>query len=119
MYFTDSAPTVYFDVDSTLVFTEQEAPELFPDSSLEDWVEIGGRRFWVHRPHVEHMRDFHARGHNVIVWSQGGALWAKEVVITLGLTSIVHACLSKPSWIFDDKPVDSWLCERQRSYLIP
>jgi hypothetical protein len=116
MFFTDAAPTVYFDVDSTLVFTSQETPK---DISCYQPVEIGGRRFYIHVPHVEHLKDFYARGHNVIVWSQGGALWARMVVQALDVERYVTACLSKPQWVFDDKPVEAWLCDKQRSYVNP
>jgi hypothetical protein len=115
MFFTDAAPTVYFDVDSTLVFTEQECPELGDVYC----VVIGKRPFYAHAKHVEHIKDFHARGHNIIVWSQGGALWARQVVLALGIEDIITACLSKPQWVFDDKPIEAWLCDKQRSYVNP
>ncbi len=111
-------PTVFFDVDSTLVFTAQEAP-----NSLEafnaPWVVINDREFLVHSAHVESIKDFHARGHNVIVWSAGGAAWSATVVEALGLTKYVWACLPKPFWVFDDKPVEKWLNDSHRTYLKP
>jgi len=112
MFVMNDKPAVYFDVDSTLVFTAQEAP-----LGMFTFVKIKGREFYVHDLHVEALKDFNARGHNVIVWSQGGAAWAKTVIKKLCLEDYVTACLSKPNWIFDDKPVWDWLGEHTRSYM--
>jgi len=117
MYVTNDKPTVYFDVDSTLVFTQQENPS--DNAQSHNIVWIGNREFFIHQPHVQAILDFAARGHNVIVWSQGGAAWAESVVRELALTRYVQACLSKPSWIFDDKPSRDWLPEGARSYMDP
>jgi hypothetical protein len=116
MYTPTDKPTVYFDVDSTLVFTAFEAPESMIGART---IYINDRAWIVHELHVAYIRDFHARGHNVIVWSQGGSEWAKRVVEALNLDMYVHACLAKPTWYFDDKLAEEWLMPHQRSYVSP
>lgn len=107
----------YFDVDNTLVFAANEVPDL--EISPENWVRICGREFYMHRPHVETIKDFKARGLIVVVWSAGGAQWAALVVEALGLTKDVDFCLTKPNWIFDDKKPQAWLNETHLSYKEP
>jgi hypothetical protein len=114
MLVTNDKPTVYFDVDSTLVFTALEAPINLTAARV---IYIRDRGFVVHEPHVAYIKDFAARGHNVIVWSQGGAEWSAVVVVALGLENYVTACLSKPAWYFDDKYAEEWLMPHQRSYI--
>jgi phosphoserine phosphatase len=108
--------TVAFDVDSTLVFATGEFPENPTSGRI---VRIGGRNWMVHEPHVEAVKDFAARGHTILLWSQGGAAWAAKVARALEIEGLVWACLSKPDWIFDDKPVSAWLEETRRYYKQP
>lgn len=117
MYVAPERRTAFIDVDSTLVFATGEWPEETEESSR--LITVGGREWLVHEPHVNAILDFAARGHNVVVWSQGGAAWASAVVRALGLEQQVVACLPKPDWIFDDKPVDSWIEPSRRYYKSP
>ncbi len=116
MFVLNDKPTVFFDVDSTLVFTAQEYPG---DLSTARKTWFGDRMFYIHHPHIECLLDFQARGHNIIVWSQGGSAWARAVVEQLDLCDVVTACLTKPNWVFDDKPVAEWLNDSHRSYMTP
>lgn len=97
MHVSPSGPTVYFDVDNTLVYSQAEFPH-----AVGPIVMIGDRAWVVEENHVEAIRDFAARGHSIIVWSAGGSDWSKLVVESLGLNELVFACLSKPTWYFDD-----------------
>lgn len=112
--FSDS-PTVYWDVDSTLVFTMSEAPAVFAPRTIQ----IRGRIFQVHVQHVEILKDFAARGHNVVVWSQGGAEWASDVVYALELEEYVHLCITKPNWFFDDKAAHEFMSPAIHCYAEP
>ena len=60
------------------------------------------------------MRQFKARGHYVVVWSQGGYQWARAVCETLGITDLVDEVKTKPKWIIDDLPPSVWMT---RSYM--
>lgn len=88
-----------FDVDDTLVMWD------LPDTDLR----VGGYPVKVHKEHVEAIKKAKARGHFVIVWSQGGQEWANEVVRTLQLQDYVDLVMCKPKWIFDDLPADAWM----------
>jgi hypothetical protein len=109
-----STKILYVDVDNTLVFSLTE-PNGFNASSNE-MVKINGRKWWVHTPHKELIKDFKARGHTVIIWSAGGAEWAEMVTDALQLNDYIDLVISKPDWIIDDKPTIEWLGEDRRFY---
>jgi hypothetical protein len=60
------------------------------------------------------MRQFKARGHYVVVWSQGGYAWAEAVCKTLGIESLVDEVKTKPKWCIDDLAPAVWMT---RSYM--
>ena|SRR5271157_4505709 len=103
---------VCFDVDDTLVMWE------IPPGREKDCVLFNsfGTAEWLlpHGPHIKMMKQFKARGQKVIVWSQGGAQWAAEVIKSLKLEEFVDVVMTKPKWIIDDKAAAEWM---QRSYL--
>ena len=104
MHVSPSGPTVYFDVDNTLVYSQAEYP--FAQGPI---VMIGDRAWIVEVNHVEAIRDFSARGHAIVVWSAGGSEWSRQVVEALGLSEHVFACLSKPTWYFDDVAAERFM----------
>lgn len=104
MHTAPKGPTVYFDVDNTLVYSQAEYPD-----TTGPVVMIGDRAWIVEENHVEAIRDFAARGHTVVVWSAGGSEWSRSVVQALGLDGLVFACLSKPTWYFDDVTADRFM----------
>lgn len=118
MYVLHSTKAYFFDVDRTLVFTDQEvgAFEIRAQVSLTP-VMFGGREFFTHENHIRLMKDLKARGHSVVVWSAGGGAWAEQVVRKLGLESVVDAVMTKPDGICDDKSVEEWLPEVDRFYI--
>lgn len=100
--------TVFFDIDNTLVFSIEEFSHLFSETV----VEINDRKFWVHKLHVEMIKDFKARGHTIIVWSAGGSEWAATVILSLKLSAYVDLVISKPDWYCDDKPCEEFMLGR-------
>jgi phosphoserine phosphatase len=112
MYTHKSTKAIYIDIDNTLVFSLRE----YPHEVTHEVVKVGGRKFWVHAPHIEMMRDFKARGHSLIVWSAGGAEWAEAVIVALKLTDLVDVVLSKPDWYIDDKKASEFMDESKRFY---
>lgn len=101
-------PTVFFDVDSTLVFAATDLPQDY--TGQFHWIVfINEQDFYVHHIHVNKIKEFKARGHNVVVWSAGGSDWAEQVVIALELSAHVDLIIEKPRWYFDDKPVNEWI----------
>ena len=94
--FISNENIVCFDVDDTLILWNR------PDSDLV----LEDSSYKVHKKHIESMKRFHARGHFVIVWSKGGAAWAKKCVELLRIEKYVNLVMAKPSWCFDDQPLD-------------
>jgi len=97
----------YFDVDDTLVsWGYNSAP-------IDGAVEIvcnGFSQFLIpHKKHIEQLKAHKARGHTIVVWSQGGWQWAEAVVKGLGLEKFVDLCISKPLWIYDDLPAEAFM----------
>jgi hypothetical protein len=105
--------TVYVDVDDTLV--------LWRPVKEDDWVVNLPRYGYlaVSSRHVTSIKQHKARGHLIVVWSQGGADWAEEVVKLIGLEDYVDLVISKPRWIYDDKPASYFMPEIDRVYHEP
>ena len=106
MIVIDDKPIAYFDVDDTLVMWDYDAEAL-------EFVEINRMCMPVHRIHVEIMKKHKARGHTIVVWSQGGSEWAEMAVKALGLEDTVDIIMPKPYWAYDDLPYDKALGERK------
>lgn len=111
MFITPSGPTVYFDIDNTLVYSVTEFPW-----TAGPTVTIGDRIWVVEQAHVDAIKDFSARGHTIILWSAGGSEWCRSVAEALEITEYVAACLSKPTWYFDDCPADRFMPSNIRYY---
>lgn len=94
----------YFDVDDTLVMWD------LPDT-MKNNLWIDGTYFKVHKPHIEVLKKHAARGHTIIVWSQGGWEWAEKVVKALELEEYVDLVIEKPKWIYDDLPASKFMPE--------
>lgn len=103
---------VCFDVDDTLVMWD------IPESREHEAITFNSFgypcRLLPHHKHIELMKQFRARGHTVIVWSQGGYEWALAVVKKLGIEDCVDVVMTKPKWIVDDLPPAAWT---SRTYL--
>lgn len=107
MRVTENDNVVCFDVDDTLVMWSW--PEEF-NSQVVTFNNFGFPANLVpHQKHIELLKQFKARGHYVIVWSQGGWEWAQEVVRLLGLEGFVDEVKTKPKWIVDDLPASAWV----------
>lgn len=112
-------PTVYFDVDDTLVMW---SPHDVPEELHDDYLILndGGKHnvtVYPHRKHVEVIKQFKARGHNVVVWSQGGSDWAETVVKALGLEELIDLVVTKPNWFADDLPSTAFMPEANRIWI--
>ena len=101
----------YFDVDDTLVKWECCVQE-----KVKYGIAIDGECLVPHRKHVEALKRHKARGHTIVVWSQGGSDWAELVIKTLHLEEYVDIIISKPHWFYDDHPSSQFLPESIRVY---
>lgn len=111
MFTLNKEHVAYCDVDKTLVFPIRDYP------SHPNKVTIGGNEWVVNEDIITELRDHHARGHGIVVWSKGGAHWAKQVVEALKLEWMVDAVMVKPTWIWDDIECSEWMGKRY--YLTP
>ena len=58
---------------------------------------------------VETIREKHADGFDVVVWSMRGRAYAERAAAAVGIADLV-VCISKPGYIVDDVGLD-WLRE--------
>lgn len=118
-----SAPHFYFDVDNTLIHLLTESD--VNNASLIDRCTVdfsaSSEAFscydmYFNKQMVDLLLASHARGHIIIVWSAGGAEWARAVAneIEKRFGKCVDYCLSKPSWWADDKSAEFILPEVTR-----
>jgi len=104
----------YFDVDGTLLkFHGYTAKQ----KRRHGLVLRNGQVAVPHKRHIEELKNHHARGHVVVVWSAGGYTWAKEVVDFLGLASYVDLIACKPDWWYDDWNSDKVLTKSSHVFL--
>lgn len=80
---------VFVDVDDTLVRS------------------VGTRRIPM-PPVVSRVRELHAQGVALYLWSSGGAEYARASAVELGIEDCFLAFLPKPDAYLDDQPVDEW-----------
>lgn len=104
------------DVDDTLIM---HRPNKFTSAVVDIENPYDGitRRYDLNRNMIKLIREEHARGNPILVWSRRGAPWAKAVVEALQLTDIVSLIMDKPMVYFDDKDVSEWM--RDRVYIGP
>lgn len=97
----------FFDVDDTLVMWGYAG--LPVDGAIE--IECRGIKQYVtpHKKHIEQLKAHRARGHTIIVWSQGGWEWAAAVVKALNLEKFVDLVIEKPQWAYDDLPASVFM----------
>jgi hypothetical protein len=80
---------VYVDVDDTLVRS------------------VGSKRIPMPRT-VAHVRELFNQGATLYCWSTGGARYAQETAIELGIDQCFSGFLPKPHVIVDDQVVEDW-----------
>lgn len=116
MFVVKCGPTVFFDVDDTLVMWDATPEELetkgivieYPIQKVYNYkgvqtrLNIREKTVMPHQLHIKKLIEHKLRNHTVVVWSAGGSQWAEAVVRTLGLTDYVDLVVSKPNWCYDD-----------------
>ena len=80
---------VFVDVDDTLVRS------------------FGSKRISMSRG-IDRVKRLHAEGHSLYLWSMGGAEYARQSAIELGIEELFVQFLPKPNLMIDDQPVSEW-----------
>lgn len=95
----DETPTIYVDVDGTIVYWPEPSPGEAPmpgHPRFGEWPEIN----W---PMVDALKKFYQPGKTcLVIWSRAGAAHAKKMAEYCGLSA--DAYLPKPRLAVDDKP---------------
>jgi len=101
---------IFVDVDDTLVMwgKAKKGEKVVAITSPYDNGQIFVK---PHKGHIKILKDRHARGAHIIVWSAGGYKWAQAVVKALGLESHVNLIMSKPFMYIDDKKAEDFMGE--------
>lgn len=103
--------TIFVDVDNTLILwgeTHDPVVRLSYDQVAS-----------IHMGHINKIKEFKSRGHNIVVWSAGGSDWAEKIVLLLELEDYVDLVISKPSWFIDDLASSAFMPEINRIFLDP
>ena len=91
-------PTVFFDVDDTLVMWDEkitgDTVSINCDGQLNHMV--------INKGNLEELKRHGSRGIDVIVWSKGGVHWAEMVVRALKIEKYVAGIMTKPFCYYDD-----------------
>lgn len=106
--------SIFFDVDDTLVLWS------YPGDRHEDTLLIDNygclTRLLPHKAHISQLIKHKNAGHSIVVWSQGGVVWATNVVKALKLEEYVDVVMCKPFWYYDDIPMHVFMPEEHRVY---
>lgn len=111
--FIASDNQIFFDVDETLVFwNTNEDP--FDDiiTIVDPYISGTTIDLVPHDRHISLLKRNKGQGRNIVVWSAGGADWAKTVVYALGIEEYVDVIMAKPTSYVDDTPMEAWGCQR-------
>lgn len=110
---------VMCDVDDTLVMHVKgdTYSAMSEQVAVQDPIEPRSIILRANLPMIRLLKEEHARGAYIVVWSKGGHQWARNVVEALGLQKHVALIMSKPVSYLDDKDVSEWM--KNRVYLTP
>ena len=79
-------PIVCCDVDDTLIlFAVEGGVDNHPDAIEMSCGPLSTVKVVPHKRHIEYLKNLHANGFHIIVWSAAGMEWAAEAVEKLGL----------------------------------
>lgn len=103
---------IFFDVDDTLVMWGTAMHEHEDCIVVVDPYDQSLIHLRPHQPHIKLLKNHHARGSYITVWSAGGFQWAEAVIKALQLEGFVDVVMSKPRAYVDDLTASEVLGER-------
>ena len=68
---------------------------------------VGAKRIPIPRA-IERVKQLHADGGTLYLWSSGGAQYARDTAEELKIAECFVDFLPKPTLILDDQPVSEW-----------
>ncbi len=108
-YYIENGNSIFFDVDDTLIIhSDILSLELQERVTIKDPYLDLEFTYTPHLSHINLLKRNYNRGKIIVVWSAGGALWAKSVIEALDLVEYVHLIMEKPTVYCDDMPIDTW-----------
>lgn len=114
MSFKISGIPVGVDCDDTLVSWKFCRPDSV-DAVAFEHPKLGTVYLNVNWEVVAHVKRHVLCGHQIVIWSAGGADWAETVAKHVGLDDIAVCYMEKFRWIVDDKPAAYFLPEHIRN----
>lgn len=96
----DSELVAAFDIDDSILF--EDANRGIPVQYTNPFTGKIEHRSYS-EVHVEWLKELHARGYTIILWSAGSAKHCEAVARTLKIDKYVHFCVTKPLVHVDDK----------------
>ena len=81
--------SIFIDVDDTLVRTT--GTKRIPRTEV-----------------IERVRELHQAGHELFIWSSGGAAYAEEIAVEFGIAHLFSTFLPKPDVSIDDILIQDW-----------
>lgn len=107
------------DIDGTLVVHIKEKDNVCTLELVSVYDPLEGAHILLRKnlPMIRILKEEHARGAYVVVWSRGGFEWASNVIEALELQDYVDLIISKPHIYLDDVEIKDWL--KDRVYLDP
>ncbi len=117
MQVLNTSNAVFFDIDGTLVREINRDDTTYVKTlnglSISHPLRDGeSTRRILMGANIQLLRDMHARGRFIIVWSAGGYQWAESVVRALGLEQYVHLIIEKPIAYVDDLDASQFMGQR-------
>jgi len=119
MHVVPQGNTMYFDVDDTLIYWDDETLcSQIKDLSEQVTINLNGLvlRRYVIQENVREIMLQKASGCHVVVWSASGSQWAEAVVKALALEDFVDVVISKPYKYYDDKSSSEWMPAKRRHF---
>lgn len=105
-------PTIFYDVDDTLVMWNKPVTEESINCILNG-ITYSVLPNWKH---IDLLKKHWKEGYKIVVWSGSGEDWVTEVLLKLDLNEFVDVRLSKPSYYVDDLECQQFMYKQKRIY---
>lgn len=97
--------TIFIDVDDTLILYPKDRDSKSHKKAHINFTDVyTGKKFKARRAekHIKLIKDSHARGFFIVVWSGNGYVHAESIVKQLDIENYVDLIMTKPAKFLDD-----------------